>query len=159
MTDFNEKNVIARIIQLRKKFAGPRGKSKFANAIGISPSTYNYYEEDRLPSIPLLLKICRVTDADLHWLITGQTQAGPQIDSQLYTKINNLLEASPTSKPPLLAFIDLLAENKNAQHSLRSKSPQPSTNRPGWIPILGRTAAGIVHFCSETTLPDPKKRL
>ena len=29
--------------------------------------------------------------------------------------------------------------------------------RPGWIPVLGRTAAGIVHFWDQTFLPEPKQ--
>ena len=72
MPDFDEKAIIGRIIKLRKGFAGTRGKSKFAKALGMSPSTYTYYENDRLPPIPVLLKICEVTGADLHWLLTGR---------------------------------------------------------------------------------------
>jgi len=39
--------IISRICLLREKYAGKRGKALFANALGISPSTYNYYEQDK----------------------------------------------------------------------------------------------------------------
>ena len=61
MSNFDEKAIIGRIIELRKGFAGVRGKSKFAKLLGISASTYSYYENDRVPPIAVLLKICEVT--------------------------------------------------------------------------------------------------
>ncbi len=61
MGKFNEKTIIERIRSLREQYAGRRGKSKFARVLDISPSTYNYYENNRIPPIEILLKICEVT--------------------------------------------------------------------------------------------------
>ena len=71
MENIDAKAIIERIRQLRDQYAGRRGKSKFAEALNISPSTYSYYESDRIPPIEILLKICQVTGADLEWLLTG----------------------------------------------------------------------------------------
>ena len=71
MAKFDEKAVIGRIKFLRNRYAGKRGKSAFAKALDISPSTYSYYEQNRIPPIEILLKICEVTGADLEWLLTG----------------------------------------------------------------------------------------
>ena len=60
MVKFNEKALIERIIELRKANYGQRGMSKFAAELGISPSTYFYYEQNRVPPIDLLLKICEL---------------------------------------------------------------------------------------------------
>ena len=71
MQNFDEKALIGQVRLLRKQYAGSRGKSKFARALGISASTYSYYENDRVPPVEILRKICEVTGADLEWLSTG----------------------------------------------------------------------------------------
>ncbi len=73
---FDENAVIERIKGLRCRFSGLRGKSEFAKALGISPSTYNYYEQKRIPPVETLLKISQITGADLHWILTGQCSNG-----------------------------------------------------------------------------------
>ena len=173
MLEFDEKAVIKRIRFVREQFTGPRGKSKFAQALGVSPSTYNYYEKDRLAPIPVLLKICEVSGADLPWLLTGQSGAGkmsqgraselmqtnPELAKkswQLADKLDGLLSSSPELTGAVLAFIELLYEKKAVQAG-SSKLPEPSAQRPGWIPVLGRTAAGMVHFWDQTTLPRPQQ--
>ena len=159
MLDFDEKALSRRIVQLRKDFAGARGKSRFAEALGISASTYTYYENDRLPPISVLLKICEVTSTDLYWLLTGRRETAwraPSLSSELMKKLNGLLQNSPKSADALIAFIELLTEKKNVEKKLASKIPEPKPDRPGWIPILGRTAAGMVHFWQQTSLPEPK---
>ena len=65
MKKIDPKAIIDRIILLRTQHSGPRGKSLFARELGISASTYNYYEKDRVPPIETLLNICDVTGADL----------------------------------------------------------------------------------------------
>jgi SOS-response transcriptional repressor LexA/DNA-binding XRE family transcriptional regulator len=160
--DFDEKAIIGRITKLRKGFAGTRGRSKFAKALGISASTYNYYENDRLPPIPVLLRICEVTSTDLHWLLTGRyptahnPQAANGLSPELTTKLRALLQSSPESADALAAFVELLGEKKHVERKRASKMPEPKPARPGWIPILGRTAAGIVHFWRQTNLPEPE---
>jgi len=162
MPDFDEKAIIGRIIKLRKDFAGTRGKSKFAKSLDISPSTYTYYENDRLPPIPVLLKICEVTGADLHWLLTGRyttapaSQAALGLSPELTTKLKTLLQTSPESADALTAFVELLSEKRHVEKKRASKMPEPKPDRPGWIPVLGRTAAGMVHFWQQTDLPEPK---
>ncbi len=174
MCDFDEKAVIKRMCQLRKEFSGPRGKRKFARALGISPSTYNYYEKDRLAPIPVLLRICKLCNTSLEWLLTGQgvqqktenflnlsltnSNTTPYTKStKLLKKLDCLLENNQGSIDAVIAFIELLSENKAAEGSMQAVTFKPKSTRPGWIPVLGRTAAGIVHFWDETTLPQPKR--
>lgn len=167
MQEFDEKAIIERIRLLRKEFAGVRGKSKFAHALGISGSTYNYYENDRLPPIPVLLRVCQVTGADLNWLLTGVSGSSKigfsadakvmQRSAELARKLDNLLGNSPESVEAVLAFVQLLSEKKAVDGKFGPELPIRGPERPGWIPVLGRTAAGMVHFWDETSLPKPKQ--
>lgn len=197
----DEKAIIERIRLLRKSYGGKRGRCKFARALGIRPSTYTYYEYDRLPPVKVLLKMCEITGTDLNWLLTGQSvgekddfeQKSPEIteirtESSQFSAGNNLflrkLEALLTENPalaePMQAFIDLLYEKEGIEKGLQpqvktpaggKKSPSvggepeiirrerssPGQKRPGWVPLLGRTAAGMVHFWDQTSLPDSDK--
>lgn len=173
VSDFNEKDIIERVRLLRTQYSGKRGKSKFAHALGISASTYNYYEKNRVPSIDVLLKICEITNVDLEWLITGRsepkkttvglkkfafeknTEQFRGINATLMRKLDSLLSQNPELTKPVSAFIELLSEKKGLEDKFRSKEELPRKDRPGWIPILGRTAAGIVHFWDQTLLPEP----
>ena len=175
MCNFDEKAVIERVRQLRRNYSGPRGKRKFAKAIGLSPSTYNYYEKDRIAPIPVLLKICRVCNADLEWLLTGREsqkkegsvnsalmQSNPELaqkSTNLVNKIEHLISNNPDSVHAVLAFIELLSEHKSIESSSPLIAVRPKSTRPGWIPVLGRTAAGIVHFWNESTLPEPEQAI
>jgi len=73
LQNFDEKALIGRVRLLRKQYAGSRGKSKFARALGISAFNYRYYENDRVPPVEIMRKICEVTGADLDWLLTGSS--------------------------------------------------------------------------------------
>jgi transcriptional regulator with XRE-family HTH domain len=161
MENFNEKTIIERIKLLRTQHAGARGKSKFARALGISPSTYNYYENDRVAPIKVLLRICEVTGADLEWLLTGQQArtaliGGP--NKALLQQLDELLTSSPELAEPIQAFVELLCEKKGIERQL-SAIPSTKTDRPGWIPVLGRTAAGMIHFWDQTSLPEPRQAI
>jgi transcriptional regulator with XRE-family HTH domain len=159
MQQLDAKAIIERIQQLRVRFAGARGKSKFARALGISPSTYSYYENDRVPPIETLLAICILTGADLHWLLTGSqapseagfSSTGPE--TALLQRLRTLLRQHPSLVEPVAAFVDLLCEKKGIEEQLAPTPPESQAPRPGWIPVLGRTAAGIVHCWDETALP------
>jgi transcriptional regulator with XRE-family HTH domain len=170
MTEFDEKATIGRIRVLRERVAGPRGKSGFARAIGISPSTYAYYEKDRLPPVDILLRICEVSDTDLYWLLTGRSwklasagvcradlsKTGPELAGKtcsLMEKLDRLLADSPESAEAVLAFVELLSEKRAVQAGPAGAMAAPKGERPGWVPVLGRTAAGMVHFWEQTTLP------
>ena len=166
---------------------GPRGKARFARKLGISPSTYDYYESSRIPSAELLVKIAEITQVDLRWLLTGQAGgAGDGIAPQHLTvrRAVKMLDNYPDAAKPLAAFLDILAATlafpaKNAapvggadsasqgggvatltpgaatspaQHpgSVDSDAlpsgPAPPDPKTGWIPILGRSAAGVPQF-------------
>ncbi len=175
----DEKAIIERIRRLRCQYAGDRGRSKFARALGLSPSTYSYYEDNRVPPIDILLKICEVTSADLQWLLTGEKEpekpesaseiqilrpegreTGVMEDS-LLRKIDALLHSNPDLATPLTAFVELLLEKRGKEKTLSAEqvpSQQAAVTgpeRPGWIPVLGRTAAGLVHFWDQSALPKP----
>ncbi len=161
MANFNEKAIIERIKLLRTQHAGARGKSKFARALGISPSTYNYYESDRVAPIEVLLKICQVTGADLEWLLTGQQArtsllGGP--NKALLQQLDELLTGNPELAEPIQAFVELVCKKKGIERQLTG-SPSIESERPGWIPVLGRTAAGMVHFWDQTSLPEPRQAI
>jgi transcriptional regulator with XRE-family HTH domain len=66
-----------RLVSLRETVFGPRGRAAFARALGVSPSTYNYYEKGRAPPADLLARAAQVTGADLGWLMTGSGEPFP----------------------------------------------------------------------------------
>ena len=167
--------IIQRIRELRERFSGPRGRSKFAQALAISPSTYNYYERDRIPPIEVLLRICEVTGADIEWLLTGRESSrkfafaketvgtDPReavisgVNSVLLRKLDALLTENPDLGTAVSAFVDLLVEKKAIESKPRPSFVQSGQQHPGWIPVLGRTAAGLVHFWDQMVLPEPKQ--
>ena len=171
MSELDEKQIIERIRLLREQYAGGRGKGKFAHALGISLSTYSYYEKDRVPPIETLLKICEVTGVDLDWIVTGHPVAKKAVSdaknfafgenkmpesgasASLLRKIDSLLSKNPELAEPVSAFIELLSEKKGIEDKLHSKATPLREAWPGWIPILGRTAAGMVHFWDKMHLP------
>ena len=160
MKNFNEKTIIERVKLLREQYAGGRGKSKFAQALGISPSTYNYYESSRVPPIEVLLKMCEVTGADLEWLLTGQgSKKSPTLgpNKAILQELNGLFTQNPDLAEPAMAFIELLCEKKGIESRFHSDIPPSAPDRPGWIPVLGRTAAGMLHFWDRTSLPEPRQ--
>jgi len=159
MQNIDEKAIIQRIRELRTRFAGERGKSKFARSLGISPSTYSYYEDDRVPPIETLLAICQITGADLQWLLTGQQSSsaagfsagGPT--KALLDQIGPIVSEHHEMAEAIAAFVDLLCEKKGIQKELMPSENDAGHRKSGWIPVLGRTAAGIVHCWNEMTLP------
>ncbi len=170
MEIFSEKALIGRIVELRRASAGNRGKSKFAEALGISPSTYSYYEKDRVPPIPILLKICRICNVGIFWLLTGQKEgksaeiqplrflakasAGDSRFSEILEKLRRLSSGNPVSLQAVIAFLELM-EQKNAIEGKQTARTESGT-KLGWIPILGRTAAGPIGMWDETNLADSK---
>jgi transcriptional regulator with XRE-family HTH domain len=175
MSYLDDRQIIERVQLLRTQHAGSRGRSKFAHELGISPSTYSYYEKDRVPPVEILLKICEVTGADLNWLLTGHSApqknisglekfayekiegAEPGPKTTLLRKLDNLLGQNPELAEPISAFLELLSEKKCFEDEIHFKFTPSREGRPGWVPILGRTAAGMVHFWDQTLLPEPKQ--
>jgi transcriptional regulator with XRE-family HTH domain len=130
--------------------------------LGISASTYSYYENNRLPPIETLLRICEVTGADLEWLLTGQRTEKKLAfgeNSPLFQKLDDLLTKNPELNEAVLAFVELLSEKKGIENQLYSKKEPAKMKRSGWIPVLGRTAAGIVHFWDQAFLPEPQQAI
>ena len=194
--------ICRRVGELRLKAAGPRGKSTFAKQLGISPSTYDYYEGTRIPPAEMLVRIAEVTGADLCWLLTGKPGAAALSaeDHPVLCRAARLLADCPDVAGPLGAFVDLLIEARKfpakaqEQHESEDTSqagpasdspPRQADDRPhasagqrqaapaaatasaaeagrkAWIPILGRTAAGVARFWGKgedvwglTTLAD-----
>jgi len=165
MENINAEAIIQRIRELRTDFAGQRGKSEFARALGISPSTYNYYEQDRIPPVETLLNICQLTGTDLHWLLTGKSASSTEglsptgKNTQLINNLNLLLKEHPDTARAISAFIDLLREKTDIETSPKSSEQSPMGRKPGWIPILGRTAAGIVHCWGQNNIPEPAQAI
>jgi len=162
MEKIDENAVIERVKLLRQQYAGSRGKSKFARALGISPSTYSYYEENRVPPIDILLKMCEVTGSDLEWLLKGRYAAETSASGtnrKFLQKLDDLLTKNPELTEPVLAFVELLCEKKGLEEKHDWQVLPTGPVRPGWIPVLGRTAAGIVHFWDQSLLPEPKQAI
>jgi len=161
MQNFDKNAVTGRIRSLREQYAGSRGKSDFARALGISASTYNYYENDRIPPPEILIRICQITGADLEWLLTGGSSSEKRFASgqnrELLDKLDALLGDNPNLTDAVSAFIELLCEKKGIEKQIQLKVPTSKSERPGWIPVLGRTAAGIVHFWEQELLPQPQQ--
>ena len=203
------------------KTTGPRGKARFSKLLGISPSTYEYYEGGRVPPAHILIKISAVANIDLEWLLTGQdgqestTGSGADLAAAkpILQRISTLLDTKPQAIEALTAFLDILtqslelpakqqasgdladgqAETPEKIASLESGAviagvsdgdtttpgegdiainddgtavdsgvagnrisgtgnelhPDPSSQHAGWLPILGRSAAGVPRFWSE----------
>lgn len=150
-----EKSIIQRIIDVRISTSGERGRNKFAKLLGISPSTYSYYEKDRIPPVPILIKICQVSNVDLNWLLTGK-KAGAGIVSgdnlKIIEKTQKILQTLPKSAKAISAFLNLLEEKS----SLESQIKPRDFTKNGWIPVLGRTAAGVPGLWSKAIGTDSR---
>jgi len=161
----SQKEISSRIAQVRLEVAGPRGKSKFAKLLDISPSTYDYYESTRVPPADLLVRIAQIAKVDLNWLLTGQSGAeGVPLDHPVLQRAAAMLAEKPDAAAPLAAFVELLIASLHfpANEDADDDSPEPaptkapapppvlpSDPRASWIPILGRSAAGLPQFWSD----------
>jgi transcriptional regulator with XRE-family HTH domain len=181
----SQKEISSRIAQVRLEVAGPRGKSRFAKLLGLSPSTYDYYESTRTPPADLLVRIAEVAKVDLHWLLTGKSgHDGVPLDHPVLQRAAVMLSGKPQAAAPLAAFLELLAASLNfpadepaaaeatgdlpaapAQPNSAGGAISPMDPRASWIPILGRSAAGLPQFWSDrdqsagvTTLDDLIRR-
>lgn len=160
MNENDTKALVGRIRQVRIRHSGHRSKSRFAREIGVSPSTYNYYENNRVPPVDILINIAKLTGVDLQWLLTGEYPEKTRfsIENQpLLEKIDNILKNNPDSADAIYAFVELLSQKKGLETSQDYKTDKSSPARPGWIPVLGRTAAGIIHCWDEEILPESQK--
>jgi transcriptional regulator with XRE-family HTH domain len=130
-----DQGLIERIRQRRTTRFGPRGRADFAAALGIRPSSYHYYETDRVPPPALLVKMAQVTQTDLVWLLTGEgspdivgrTSAIP--GSKVIQRVAGLLEQRPGAGRAMAAFTELL-ENIQAVEQKRQAARRASDSGP-----------------------------
>jgi len=147
--------IINRIRQVRESYAGLRGKSSFSNKLGLTPSTYNYYEKDRIPPIEILWKICKITGCDLEWLVTGQSKSQePKKNDPLTPLVQRMdvfLKENPASIRAMEAFFELLVHKNSVETSKNQLTPEKSheDSQEHWLPVLGRTAAGLINYWPE----------
>lgn len=162
MDESQKTALCGRIAKLRSDLYGSRGKSRFAQVLELAPSTYIYYETDRVPPADLLVAIADLANVDLRWLITGETRGESDVALSAHPAIRRaaqLLGDHPEAGEALLAFMDVLAESfkfpspQPAKEADQAEKPAPPTagQSPGetWIPILGRSAAGVAQFWSS----------
>ncbi len=140
-----EKNIIKRIAEVRIRSAGQRGRSKFAKLLGISPSTYSYYENDRVPPVPVLVKISQIANVDLNWLLTGESSqpsvAVSSPDNKILEKAQKIIGQQPQAVEAISAFLNLLEEKSIFESNVSAGTDTKASD--GRIPVLGRTAAGV----------------
>jgi transcriptional regulator with XRE-family HTH domain len=161
MRDSSQTGICRRIRQVRTEVAGHRGKSLFAKKLGLAPSTYEYYEGDRVPPAGVLVRIAEIAGIDLRWLLTGEAlpDAGIPASHPVVQRVGQMLSDRPDAAKPLAAFLDILAESLSfpsrpdataPERPLAVPPPVAASAREAWIPILGRSAAGVPRFWSQT---------
>ncbi|MGC9453915.1 MAG: helix-turn-helix domain-containing protein [Phycisphaerae bacterium] len=154
--------ICRRIASIRTELTGTRGKSAFARMLGLSPSTYDYYESNRVPPADVLVRIADTAGVDLRWLLTGQEAATTAVpaDHPAVQRVAKLLAGHPDAARPLGSFLDILTETISTFPDAGGlagarTAPQPRDAKPTedpararreWIPVLGRSAAGVPQF-------------
>lgn len=168
-------SICERLRALREEVFGARGRATFARAINLSPSTYIYYEKGRVPPSDVLARAGEVTGARVEWLLTGEGprfKVAPQADraaeggaaplggeagaSNAERALVERFRQAVASKPRGEAAVGALAaildevnrafpEDKPAQAWQR----RHLDSADGLIPILGRSAAGLLASWDE----------
>lgn len=198
MMSSSQNEVCRRVAQVRREYAGARGKSRFARELGIPASTYDYYEADRTPPAEVLVEISRVADVDLRWLLTGEVGSAVVADHPVLQRAARLIGRNSDAIEPLAAFLDILegtlvfpdkpssvaeqgglavvrggegaGEAERAEGDKVGARPLAAdggtegehdgeggdascraepAEQQRWIPVLGRSAAGVPAFWSQ----------
>jgi transcriptional regulator with XRE-family HTH domain len=171
-------DICHRIRQVRAEITGPRGRTAFAQRIHVPTSTYQNYETSRVPPAPVLVRIAEAAGVSLRWLLTGEAEAGAALAAYhpVIRRAAELIGERPNAAAPLAAFLDLLAAAlefpsgaaaepppqaeepaaPQAEPAAALERPAPPPAAPeaadahaAWIPILGRSAAGVPQFWGE----------
>jgi len=157
MADATPESISDRLRRARLEVFGPRGRAAFARALGVSPSTYHYYEKGRQPPADLLARAAEVAGAGLQWLLTGQGEpfsslAAAPSDRQLSQPLKEVLDrfaATVGDDPKAVAARRSLREILSRVGEV-IPGPAPGEWRPcvvevkpTYVPVLGRTAAGL----------------
>ena len=164
MTERSHSDVCGRIAQVRLEVAGPRGKASFAQKLGLSPSTYAYYETVRVPPAEILVKIADLAGVDLRWLLTGEAGDGDYAPPghPVVQRAAALLGSHPDAAAPLAAFLDILAELRGFPEKQGTRAVvageavcaggavDEDQAKAAWIPVLGRSAAGVPYFWTDS---------
>lgn len=145
--------VCQRLRALRLRSCGPRGKRKFASALGLPLSTYCAYEVSRQAPADILVRAAEVTACDLEWLLTGEMRglASRKLSAEeagIVQRLAALIDGRPEAKQAMEALADLLGEAQ-ANAAPSPGAPVPATDEieeQTVIPIIGRTAAGQAAF-------------
>ncbi len=141
----------------RERAFGPRGRSKLARALGLSGSTYNYYEGKRVAPPDVLARAAELTGVRLEWLISGD---GPRertaaqvagaaavagLDPQLQVVLERLAESggSGALAQGLAELLDVVQQRFPSQVpvEIEARTVEQSEDM---VPVVGRTAAGLV---------------
>lgn len=157
--------VCERLRLVRETAFGPRGRAAFARALGLSPSTYIYYEKGRVPPADVLARAAEVAGVRLEWLITGRPPRdlsarevrdarSPNLPAELQAALDRFLELLGTTGPSAGAagaLADLLEQVRSRFPEATGAAPgqQELKQTEGMIPVLGRTAAGLVGTYEE----------
>ncbi|MCD4825547.1 MAG: hypothetical protein K8S55_13200 [Phycisphaerae bacterium] len=148
MPESSQNDICARIAQVRLEVAGPRGKSSFAKQLGLSPSTYDYYEANRVPPAEVLVRITEIAGIDLRWLLTGESAAGPAVATSenlpIIQRAAELLGRHPEAAKPLAAFLDILAATM--------KFPAAEVATPGTSQPLGAATPADANMACEQAM-------
>jgi transcriptional regulator with XRE-family HTH domain len=153
-------SICDRLTAVRQSLFGPRGRAAFARALDLSPTTYIYYEKGRTPPPEVLARAAELAGVTLEWLVTG---SGPQqktvadvrrqwsdrLPPDLQRSLDRFIEqgGAQGSSPAALGALGEILDTVNVRFA-GSDAPAWDTsaieNARGMIPILGRTAAGLV---------------
>lgn len=155
MTETGEPvDISGRLVWVRRRVFGERGRATLSRAIGVSPSTYNYYEKGRQMPADLLAKVAQVTGADLRWLLTGDgspfpTPPSTAADIGLSQGAQDIVarflagaeesDAASGARAALRAILAKMDQAFPAPDWRPSETPVAAEA----IPVVGRTAAGL----------------
>src|ERR1700685_907256 len=160
--EIDAQGISDRLRSIRLRTFGERGKSRFANELGLSPTTYQQYESSRLPPVDVLIKAAQITGCELTWLLLGesggQEQPWPPAPwpDPVAARVRELVARRPETAQSLVAFLALIDPAGPPPH-LPPDVPRPEANDAlgldgvtgGMVPVLGSTAAGTARFWRE----------
>ncbi len=168
--DPSEKRALCgRIARLRKRTTGPEGESAFAGTVGLPPGSCDACERTGVPPTDVLVRMADAAGADLRWLLTGEAGSLPDDATTRPTiaRAARLLADKPRAAEALAAFLDILSEaaafpgglgggegqSQSTEAPDHTAAPASGDRAPapdaGWLPVLGRSAAGLPQFWAD----------
>lgn len=168
-----------RVRQLRSDAGGPCDIDAFARRLGVAPAALAACEAGQAASADLLLRIARHAPCDLRWLLTGAAGtvpadhpsvtrlarhlAGQDVPAAALAAFVDVLEATlhfpPVRQQEALSVAAPALQVAGGPPALPDRPADPLAFLPfeppepeapiGWIPILGRSAAGVPQFWKD----------